>query len=439
MSQDISKREKKRVQDRNAQRAARQRTKDRLALLELQVSQLQGGADKALSDELRQMRDERDELRRLADHLVSIAEAMKSTLNSSDDKAAQARTEGEHTETDPGLISRIFLDYEDLKTVDSTPFSPLCDTHIIVYGVLNGWDDPVSENEEPIQRLLAYLHSRFMLLRPLARPIDQLALLYLVQTAFLSLLTQHSGCHSYALQIPGWLRPIPIQMSLPHNISIDMLPWPQLRSHLLSTQSENAIVTHNEACETFAMDALRDMYFSPALKFEDAYEISLDRRLAVSPQFRQHFAPTSVSCPFAVGSDFFNAHPNLRGFVPEFVKEIISRPQHCTERISELASLSPFNQPCLILEKDLEIPKLPSSHDKPSSQGLCGSEDANLCHQVQPLNLMDPTEGDFGGEPSSYWHDSVELMGFDDIDATWLLRSTVTAESHDQLSEGQPS
>lgn len=202
MSQAISKREKKRVQDRNAQRAARQRTKDRLALLELQVSQLQGGADKALSDELRQMRKERDELRTLADHLVTIAEAMKLTLNSNDDKAAQAGTEG-HTEPDPGLISRIFLDYEDLKTVDSTPFSPLCDTHIIVHGVLNGWDEPVSENEEPIQRLLAHLHRRFMLLRPLARPIDQLALLYLVQMAFLvgghhklayALLTRYSLC-----------------------------------------------------------------------------------------------------------------------------------------------------------------------------------------------------------------------------------------------------
>ncbi|GLB07761.1 hypothetical protein AtubIFM57258_003126 [Aspergillus tubingensis] len=439
MSQAISKREKKRVQDRIAQRAARQRTKDRLALLELQVSQLQGGADKALSDELRQMRKERDELRTLADHLVTIAEAMKSTLNSSDDKAAQARTEGEHTEPDLGLISRIFLDYEDLKTVDSTPFSPLCDTHIIVNGVLNGWEDPVSENEEPIQRLLAHLHRRFMLLRPLARPIDQLALLYLVQMAFLSLLTQHGERQSCVSQIPGWLRPTSFQKNLPHNISIDMLPWPQLRSHLLSTQSENAIVTHSEECETLAMDALRDMYFSPALKFEDAYEISLDRRLAVSPQFRQHFAPTSVSCPFAVGSNFFNAHPNLRGFVPEFAEETISRPKNCTEMISGLASLSPLNQPCLILEKDLEIPKLPSSQDKPSSQGLCGSEVANLCPQVQPLNLMDPTEGDFGGEPSSYWHDSVELMGYDDIDATWLLRSTVPAETHDQLSEGQPS
>ncbi|PWY85553.1 hypothetical protein BO83DRAFT_328883 [Aspergillus eucalypticola CBS 122712] len=368
------------------------------------------------------MRKERNELRTLADHLVTIAEAMKLTLNSTDDKAAQAGTEEGHTEPDPGLISRIFLDYEDLKTVDSTPFSPLCDTHIIVHGVLNGWDDPVSENEESIQRLLAHLHRRFMLLRPLARPIDQLALLYLVQMAFLSLLTQHSGCHLYASQIPGWLR-----------------PTPQLRSHLLSTQSENAIITHNEACETFAMDALRDMYFSPALKFEDAYEIGLDRRLAVSPQFRQYFSPASVSCPFAVGSDFLIAHPDLRGFVPEFVKETISRPQHCTEGISELASLSPFDQPCLLLEKDPEIPKLLSSQEKSSSQDLCGSEDANLCHHSQPLNLMDPTEGDFGGEPSSYWHDSVELMGYDDIDATWLLRSTVPAESHDQLSEGQPS
>ncbi|GLA65134.1 hypothetical protein AtubIFM54640_006875 [Aspergillus tubingensis] len=424
MSQAISKREKKRVQDRNAQRAARKRTKDRLALLELQVSQLQGGADKALSDELRQMRKERDELRTLADHLITIAEAMKLKLNSNDDEAAQAGTEG-HTEPDPGLISRIFLDYEDLKTVDSTPFSPLCDTHIIVHGVLNGWDDPVSENEEPIQRLLAHLHRRFMLLRPLARPIDQLALLYLVQMAFLV-----GGYHPsrYALLT---------RISLySHNTESANLVCLRFQA---GYDQQNAVITHNEACETFAMDALRDMYFSPALKFEDAYEIGLGRRLAVSPQFRQHFSPASVSCPFAVGSDFLIAHPDLRGFVPEFVKETISRPQHCTERISELASLSPFNQPCLLLEKDSEIPKLLSSQEKSSSQDLCGSEDANLCHHSQPLNLMDPTEGDFGYEPSSYWHDSVELMGYDDIDATWLLRSTVPAETHDQLSEGQPS
>ncbi|GKZ77786.1 hypothetical protein AnigIFM56816_000569 [Aspergillus niger] len=67
MSRVLSKRDKKRPQDRNAQRAARQPTKDCLVLLELQVSQLQGGAGKALSDELGQMRKERDELRTLAD------------------------------------------------------------------------------------------------------------------------------------------------------------------------------------------------------------------------------------------------------------------------------------------------------------------------------------------------------------------------------------
>ncbi|CAK43476.1 hypothetical protein AnigIFM60653_008786 [Aspergillus niger] len=89
MSRVIPKRDKKRPQDRNAQRATRQRTKDCLALLELQVSQLQGGADKALSDELRQMRKERDELGTLADDLVTIAEATKSALESSNNEAAQ--------------------------------------------------------------------------------------------------------------------------------------------------------------------------------------------------------------------------------------------------------------------------------------------------------------------------------------------------------------
>ncbi|RDK46556.1 hypothetical protein M752DRAFT_324211 [Aspergillus phoenicis ATCC 13157] len=60
---------------------------------------------------------------------------------------------------------------------------------------------------------MAHLHRRFMLKRPLTRPIDQLALLHLVQIAFLSLLTQHGECHSYASQDPGWLRPTSAQIT----------------------------------------------------------------------------------------------------------------------------------------------------------------------------------------------------------------------------------
>lgn len=192
MSQSISKREKKRAQDRNAQRAARQRTKDRLAQLELQVSQLQGGADKALLDELEQMRKERSELSTMVDHLMAIVGEMRSKL---DTDAPPVRVPIHEDESaNVGLISHIFRDYEAFKTVGSTPLSPLRDTHIILNGILNGWNGSVSDEEEPIQRLMAHLHGRFMLERPLARPIDQLALLYLVQMSFLVSCSRYVSC-----------------------------------------------------------------------------------------------------------------------------------------------------------------------------------------------------------------------------------------------------
>ncbi|PWY85039.1 hypothetical protein BO70DRAFT_232722 [Aspergillus heteromorphus CBS 117.55] len=456
MSQAISKREKKRTQDRNAQRAARQRTKDRLALLELQVSQLQGGADKALSDELEQMRKERSELRTLTDHLMAIAGAMKSTLGSSDDAPMRPPPhEGEIPNA--GLISHIFRDYESLKAVGPTPILPLSDTHIIVSGILNGWDGPVNEDEKPIQRLMAYLHQRFMLERPLARPMDQLGLLYLVQMAFLYLLAQHKGNRYHLSQIPGWLRPLPAQMKSPHNISIDMLPWPQLRAHLLSSQVESAVTTNTEPCESFALHALRNVYFSPQINFEDAYSMGPDRRLAVSPQFQQYFAPDSIACPFAVDSEFLREYPDFHGIIPEFKSQ--ERPRNTFHDASfELSSLSPFSQPrltmddCAASESALTWNKTSPFEDKqrPTTETLDVSR-----HNIQPY-IASPLEnrnapkdtdqryeqacpdGDIaenlcGTELSEHWHDSLDIITSGESSADWLLSSADYVDGNDLL------
>ncbi|PWY96706.1 hypothetical protein BO94DRAFT_481725, partial [Aspergillus sclerotioniger CBS 115572] len=413
MSQTISKLEKKRAQDRNAQRAARQRNKDRLALLELQVSQLQGGVDKKLSDELEQMRKERNELRTMADHLMAIAGEMKSKLGSA--APVQAPIHGESDNV--GLISYIFRDYEALRTVGSTPLSPLSDTHVILNGILNGWNGPVSREEEPIQRLMAHLHRRFMLERPLARPIDQLALLYLVQMSFLFLLAQHGGRQSW-VSIPGWLRPTPAQMNTPHNISIDMLPWPQLRVHLLSTQVKTAVSTNTEPCETFAVNALRNLHFSPQINFQDAYEIGLDRRLTVSAQFQQHFAPNSVSCPFAVDSGFLSEYPDFRGLVPEFDDPgKVSCRSHGKPSIPQLQSLSPFSQPGLVLGAG-SLETITASDD-----GSCLSPEDTFLHQQHPppLHANHAIGDNFTSELSDYWQSSVDLLADGDPGATWLL------------------
>lgn len=105
------------------------------------------------------------------------------------------------------------------------------------------------------------------------------------------------------------------------------------------------------------MNALRNLYFSPDINFQDAYETGLDRKLAVSAQFQQHFTTTSVLCPFAVDSEFLSEYPNLRGQVPEFTDygKATSKPHDGPLRIAQLQSLSPFSQPDLVLEAGLLI------------------------------------------------------------------------------------
>ncbi|KAF2136533.1 uncharacterized protein K452DRAFT_322361 [Aplosporella prunicola CBS 121167] len=307
--QSVSKRDKKRAQDRNAQRAARQRTRNRLEQLEETIARMQRDGDRHLEAEVERMRKERDHLGKLADQMVAIAGAVKTTVS--------------HNET--GLMDHLFDNYEALRSDSATATaSELDDTHVILNGILNGWDMPVASHEEPMRRLMAQLHRHFMTQRPMARPVDQLAVLWLVQLSVLFLLGD-----SHSSQIPGWLLPVPTQTCIPHLVSVDMLPWPKLRAFLLSKQTHNdAASPESQRCESFAIKTLRHLYFQPTINFEEAYvahavasepECCQPRRsrLAISPRFRQLFFQPDCS-PFAVDPALPHEFPEVRGLVPEY-------------------------------------------------------------------------------------------------------------------------
>ncbi|KAL4744631.1 hypothetical protein BDW72DRAFT_188059 [Aspergillus terricola var. indicus] len=309
--QSLSKQDRKRAQDRAAQRASRTRTKDRLARLELQIAQLQGGADQALLEEVNRLRHERSQLRTLADQLLNIAGAVDATLVPMDDGLGVSSRQSVHPRTN--LLSNIVQDYEALKSTQPTP---LTDPHPILVGILNGWNTPVADQEKPVQRLMANLHRSLMLERPLVRPIDQLAILYLAQMSLLVLLAQHEACRAYLSQIPGWLYPIPAQTSIAHNVTIDMIPWPQLRMHLLS--QPDVVNYDTQPCNDFAMAILRNLFFVPKINFEDAYIVDSGHRLTLSPRFSQLFSPGAPMPPFSVSPSFADQYPALRELVPEW-------------------------------------------------------------------------------------------------------------------------
>ncbi|KAL4981854.1 hypothetical protein BDW68DRAFT_171737 [Aspergillus falconensis] len=310
--QSLSKQDRKRAQDRAAQRASRTRTKDRLARLELQIAQLQGGADQALLEEVNRLRHERSQLRTLTDQLLNIAGAVHATLTPMDDGLGLSSRQPVQNPR-KNLLSDIVQDYEALKTTNTTP---LTDPHPILVGILNGWNTPVADQEKPVQRLMANLHRSLMLERPLVRPIDQLAILYLAQMSLLFLLAQHEACRAYLSHIPGWLYPIPAQTSMPHNVTIDMIPWPQLRMHLLS--QPDVVNYDTQPCNDFATATLRNLFFVPEINFEDAYIVDSDHRLALSPRFSQLFSPAAPMSPFAVSPAFVAQYPALRDLVPEW-------------------------------------------------------------------------------------------------------------------------
>ncbi|PWY83909.1 hypothetical protein BO94DRAFT_557731 [Aspergillus sclerotioniger CBS 115572] len=414
--QNLSKQDKKRAQDRAAQRASRSRTKDRVARLELQIAQLQGGADQALLEQVNNMRQERSQLRTLADQLLNIAGAVHTTLVSKDD----APSSGPSART--SLLGDIVRDYEALKTTHPAPIMPLTDPHPILVGVLNGWNAPVADQEEPVHRLMAHLHRNLMLERPLVRPIDQLAILYLMQMSLLILLAQHDTYRVYLGHIPGWL-----------------YPMPQLRRHLLSQPD---VVNYNtQPCNDFATLTLRSVVFVPELNFEDAYIVGPDHRLTLTPRFRQLFAPTAPVSPFAVSPDFVAQYPTLRGLVPEWQppdrRSHRSRPE-IPQRLIALPSLSPSTDSGACNDRqtpdqqndDLRDTQAGSSLTPYADLSTSGVGDLTFPSSIS-VPPASPTHSVFAGEPMGNWYEALGFLAETDSVPAWLLEPV--GEKADEL------
>ncbi|CBF88861.1 predicted protein [Aspergillus nidulans FGSC A4] len=167
--QNFSKQDRKRAQDRAAQRASRTRIKDWLARLEFQIAQLQGGADQALLKEVNCLRQERSQLRTLTDQFLNVAGAVHITLDPMDDGLGVLSRQSRNPR--PNLLSNIIQDLAD--------------------------------KEKLVQRLMANLHRSLILERPLVRLIDQLAILYLAQMSLLPDVVSYDTkpCNDFATAI----------------------------------------------------------------------------------------------------------------------------------------------------------------------------------------------------------------------------------------------
>ncbi|KAL4863529.1 hypothetical protein BDV12DRAFT_202003 [Aspergillus spectabilis] len=194
---------------------------------------------------------------------------------------------------------------------------PLTDPHPILVGILNGWNTPVTEQEKPVQRLMANLHRSLMLEGPLVRPIDQLAIPYLAQMSLLVrfdpllvallcligfisqfLLALHEAYRAYLGHIPGWL-----------------YPMPQLRMRLLSQPDVENYDT--QPCNDFAT-------------------ATLHHRLTLSPRFSQLFSPGAPMSPFAVSPAFVAQYPALRDLVPEWQAHVhVYQPHRSRPEVSQ--------------------------------------------------------------------------------------------------------
>ncbi|PLB54746.1 hypothetical protein P170DRAFT_460792 [Aspergillus steynii IBT 23096] len=402
-------RERKRAQDRAAQRASRNRAKDRVARLEHQIAQLQAGGDEAMMEQMKQMQQERSQLRTLADQLLNIAGALDTTLGPVNGGSGLSSPQP----TRKSLLGEIVHDYEALKSTHPTPAMPLTDPHSILVGVLNGWNVPVSVQEEPVHRLMAHLHRRLMLERPLVRPIDQLAILYLIQMSLLFLLAQLETYRAYLSHVPGWLYPTPAQSSIRHNVTIDMLPWPQLRLYLLSQPDVESYNT--QPCNDLATQTLRSMIFVPEINFEDAYLVGPDRRLTLSPQFRQLFSPEASSAPFAVTPSFLDQYPNLRGIVPEWKSH--GHGDRTRSEAWDLVAQDGYkgnNQanPGLLDGRTSNAVRDQSSISRGSDLP------APSLVSVPPAS---PTHSVFAGEPMGNWYEALGFLAETDSVPSWLL------------------
>ncbi|KFZ03953.1 hypothetical protein V502_10529 [Pseudogymnoascus sp. VKM F-4520 (FW-2644)] len=295
----LTKEERKRNSDRVSQRALRERKKDRIQFLERTVERLQNqdtdGSVRELMEEVEQLREEKESLKRLVDQLGGVTSSLQQWCSSTEGErgsssesgtaiSAPSETEAETSLTKAAparnaLFVDISRDYERLKARPDVA-NMLRDTHTILKATLNGWQSIVRTEVNPLQDILESLHERLDL-GPKSRLIDQLSIYYLTQMALL--LLEDPNSESSINTVPFWLHPTETQKAVPHHLVIDMLPWPSMRDHI---------------------------------NFESTFTVNdFSGRLAVSRTYRHLFFD---SPPFSMTPEFFTKFPEFIDMIPEW-------------------------------------------------------------------------------------------------------------------------
>ncbi|CAG8954967.1 hypothetical protein HYFRA_00008656 [Hymenoscyphus fraxineus] len=318
----LTKEERKRNSDRVAQRALRERKKDRIHFLERtlerQQSQDTDGSVRELTKEVERLREEKESLRRLVDQLGGVTSSLQQWCSSagvgrgSSSESGIAISATSETEVSPPrspLFIDISRDYERLKSRQDVA-NILRDSHTILKATLNGWQSIIRTEPNPLNDILECVYERLDL-GPKSRFIDQLSIYYLTQMALLIL--EDPNSESSINMVPFWLHHTETQKAAPHYLVIDMLPWPLMRDYVIHNPSVRFL---ERDCEAFTLEFLRCIRFVPQISFESSFTINdFSGRLAVSRTYRPLFFD---SPPFSMTPEFFTKFPEFIGMIPEW-------------------------------------------------------------------------------------------------------------------------
>lgn len=109
-------------------------------------------------------------------------------------------------------------------------------------------------------------------------------------------------------EIPEWLRPIPLQLRIPHPAWMDAIPWPRVRALLVSRQDQYDF----ERWSAFYSSSLSVSWpYNPS----DSIVAVSDEEIVASPIFEQHWQNLRN---WNVNTAFRKQFPEIGSMVDEY-------------------------------------------------------------------------------------------------------------------------
>ncbi|KAL2065656.1 hypothetical protein VTL71DRAFT_3326 [Oculimacula yallundae] len=316
----LTKDERKRNSDRASQRALRERKKDRIQYLERTVDRLHNqdadGSVRELMEEVEQLKDEKESLKRLVDQVGVVTSSLqqwrvsaggeRGTLESGAATSASPETETGGFQTEVAsrrspLFVEIVRDYARLKARPDV-VNMLRDTYNIVKATLNGWESIVKTEANPLQDTLGKYpyETRLRSEEQVNRPAECI---------LFDALEDPNSEDSISV-VPFWLHHTETQKAVQHSLIVGILPWPSMRDYRVRNPSFGILEAE---FEVFTLEFLRCIRFVPQINFESSFTIDeFSGRLEISRAYRHLFFDSS---PFAMASEFFMSFPEFKDMV----------------------------------------------------------------------------------------------------------------------------